>query len=233
MEILGVRIDNLTEEEILQKMEDFLEDGQQHYIVLPYSEFIVRADKDERFRRLINQADLSICDGRGLFFAMRFLGYSPKEQVAGVKLVKNIAEKYQKIFLFGGRKEVVKKTADVLGPNIIGAIDGYQKNEKVIKEIDKVQPKIILVGLGSPKQEEWISRNLKKMPSVRLAVGVGGAFDFISGRIRRAPCFLQKAGMEWLWRLILEPWRVGRVFNAVVKFPFLVIKARFNLGRRF
>lgn len=226
MEILGVRIDNLTMGEILQKMEDFLKDGQQHYVVLPYSEFIVRADKDEGFRRLINQADLAVCDGRGLFFAMRFLGEPLKEQVAGVELVKNIAEKYQKIFLFGGRREVVKKTANILGKNIIGVIDGYQDSEKVIRKINRAQPEVILVGLGSPRQEEWIVRNLKKIPSVKLAVGVGGAFDFISGRVRRAPRFLQRAGLEWLWRLILEPWRAGRIFNAVVKFPILVIKAR-------
>ena len=81
--------------------------------------------------------------------------------------------------------------------------------------------------MGAPKQEKWIAENLKKMPDVKLAIGVGGSFDFISGKVQRAPEFMRTLGFEWLWRLIIQPWRIKRIFNAVVVFPWLVLKSRF------
>ena len=98
--------------------------------------------------------------------------------------------------------------------------------KKVIKKINKAKPKILLVGLGSPKQEKWIYENLAKIPSVKVAIGVGGAFDFISGRIKRAPEFLQKIGLEWLWRLVLQPWRIKRVSKGVIGLSWLVLKSK-------
>ncbi|MEA2098429.1 MAG: WecB/TagA/CpsF family glycosyltransferase [Patescibacteria group bacterium] len=98
----------------------------------------------------------------------------------------------------------------------------------LIQRINKAQPDIIFVAFGAPKQEEWICKNLKKMPSVKLAIGVGGSFDFISGKVKRAPLIFQKLWLEWLWRLILEPRRVGRIYNATVKFSWLVLKRSFK-----
>jgi N-acetylglucosaminyldiphosphoundecaprenol N-acetyl-beta-D-mannosaminyltransferase len=225
MEILGVKIDNLNEQEVFDRIEGFLTDGGQHYIVLPYSEFIVRANQDESFKRILNQADLSLCDGQGLRLMTRLLGCPLKEQIAGVELTRKICERYP-VFLFGGKTEVVKKTAALFASNVLGWIDGYQDQKEVIQEINQVKPKIILVALGSPKQEEWISDNLGKTPSVKLAIGVGGAFDFISGRIHRAPRFLRSMGLEWSWRLIRQPWRIKRVFNAVMVFPWLIFRSK-------
>ena len=225
LQILGVKLDNLNQEEVFVKIDDFLRGRKQHYLVLPYSEFVVEANQDEQFRRILNRADLSLCDGRGLFWAARFLGQPLKKQILGVELTETICQKYSKIFLFGGRKEVVEKTAKKYGSRIIGWINGYQETERVIEKINQVKPEIVLVGLGMPKQEKWISQNIKKMPSVKLAIGVGGAFDFLSGQIRRAPKFLQQIGLEWLWRLIRQPWRIKRIFKAVVVFSWLVMKA--------
>jgi len=224
MEILGVKIDNLSMEEVFVKIDEFLQSEKQHYIVLPYSEFIVEADKDESFCNILNQADLSLCDGRGMLLIMKFLGCFLKEQISGVELTKRICQKHQEIFLFGSKDETIKKIADDIGVNIIGSIDGYQNEKKVIDEINRSRPKILLVALGMPKQEKWIVENLSKLPSVKLAVGVGGAFDFISGRVRRAPKFLRFVGMEWAWRLGIQPWRARRILNAVVRFPWLVVK---------
>ncbi len=98
-------------------------------------------------------------------------------------------------------------------------------NNKLIQRINKAEPDILFVAFGSPKQEKWIADNLKKMPSVKLAMGVGGSFDFISGKIKRAPLAFRNLGLEWLWRLILEPWRIKRIYNATAKFGWLVLKS--------
>lgn len=233
-DILGVKIDNLTMEEVLKKIRDFLEDGKQHYIVLPYSEFIVRTQKDAGFRKILNEADLSLCESRGLYLILKFLKKPITESINGVDLIYNLRGK---IFLLGGRKEVVEKARQKLGDKVIGAEHGHQDldllrngnvRSKVIDKINKVEPEILLVGLGSPKQEKLIYDNLKKMPSVKLAIGVGGAFDFISGHVRRAPRFLQQIGLEWLWRLILQPWRIKRIYNGVIKFSWLALKCKIS-----
>jgi len=226
MKILGIKIDNLNKNQVFQRIDGFLKDDHQHYIVLPYSNFIVQANRDKYFKQIINQADLSLCDGQGLLFASKFLNYPLKEQIPGVELVKEISNRYSKVFLFGGKKESVEKAAIVLGSNIIGTLDGYENMDKIISIVNQVQPEILIVALGMPKQEKWINENLKEMPSVKLAIGVGGSFDFISGKTKRAPRFLQSLGLEWLWRFILQPWRIKRVFNAIIIFPWLVLKEK-------
>src|SRR3989338_5352072 len=94
-------------------------------------------------------------------------------------------------------------------------------NRVIIEHINAVKPEILFVALGHGRQEKWIYENFEKLPSVKLAMGVGGAFDFFAGRIRRAPKLLRSVGLEWLWRLILEPRRYGRILNAVLVFPYL------------
>jgi len=224
IDILGVKFDNLTMDEALERIEGF--------VVLPYSEFIVRAQKDEEFRKILNSADFCLCESRGLQLVTGFLGKKVKESINGVELILRLNQesriKNYGIFLFGGKKGVAKETAKRLGNNVIGFEHGYQDFDRVINKINKVKPNILLVGLGSPKQEKFIYYNLKKMPSIKLAIGVGGAFDFISGRIKRAPKFLQKIGLEWLWRLILQPWRIKRIYNGVIKFSWLVLKEKIN-----
>lgn len=214
-DILGVKIDNLTMEEALEKMKGF--------VVLPYSEFIVRAQKDEEFKNILNSADFCLCEGRGVWLVARFLKKPIKEPINGVDLIYNLKGR---IFLLGGKEEIIKKTAEKLGDSVVGFEHGYQDLDKVIEKINKVKPEILLAGLGSPKQEKWIYCNFKKMPSVKVAIGVGGAFDFISGRIKRAPKFFQKMGLEWLWRLILQPRRIKRIYNGVIKFSWLALKEK-------
>ncbi len=223
IEILGVKIDNLTMNEALRKIGQFLDSKKQHYVVLPYSEFIVRTQKDKEFKDILNKADLSLCESRGLWFISRFLGKSFKENIAGVDLICKLRGK---IFLLGGRKDVVEKAKKKIGENVIGAEHGYQNLDKIIEKINKHKPDILLVGVGSPEQEKWIYKNLKKMPSVKVAVGVGGAFDFISDRIKRAPKFLQKIGLEWLWRLILQPRRAKRIYNGVIGLAYLALRSK-------
>jgi len=256
LEIFGIKFDNLTINEVLKKIEQFLKSEKQHYIVLPYSEFIVRAQKDMGFKKILNKADLCLCEGRGLWLVAKLIGKRLKENIYGVNLINSLillseanqrlTDKSQtvfspsinpsisktskagklKLFLLGGKENVAKKTKEKLGEQIVGYANGYQDLRKVIEKINKIKPNILLVGLGSPKQEKWIYKNLKKMPSIKLAIGIGGAFDFISGRIKRAPKFIQKIGLEWLWRLILQPWRIKRIYNGVIKFSWLIVKCK-------
>ena len=214
-DILGVKFDNLTMDEAIKRIKGF--------VVLPYSEFIVRAQKDKEFRDILNSADFCLCESRGLRMVARFLGKKIKENITGVNLIYKLRGR---IFLLGGKKGVVEKVREKLKAEVVGVEHGYQDLEKVIDKINKVEPEILLIGLGSPKQEKWIYDNLKKMPSVKVAIGVGGAFDFISGRVKRAPKILQKIGLEWLWRLILQPRRIKRIYNGVVKLGWLVLKTK-------
>jgi len=227
-EILGVKIDNLTREEISEKIDGFLADGRQHYLVLPYSEFIVQAAAEPEFLNLLNRADLSLCESRGLFLTLKLLGRPVKEQVAGVDLVRQISRKHPGVFLLGGREGVAERAARILGANITGVRDGYRGLAAAVESINQVRPEILFVALGMPKQEKWINENLNKMPSVKLAVGVGGAFDFISGRIKRAPRFARQSGLEWLWRFCRQPWRLKRIFKAGFVFPWLMIKEKLS-----
>jgi N-acetylglucosaminyldiphosphoundecaprenol N-acetyl-beta-D-mannosaminyltransferase len=224
IEFFGIQFDNLTMEETLNEIRGF--------VVLPYSEFIVRAQKDEEFKNILNSADFCLCEGRGLYLVARFLGKKLKRNISGVELTYGLSSKLiansSKLFLFGGREDVVKKTAEKLGDCVIGFEHGYQDEKGVVEKINAAKPDVLLVGLGSPKQEKFIAENLKKMPSVKLAIGVGGAFDFISGHVKRAPRILQKVGLEWLWRLILEPKRAKRIYNGVFKLGFLAIKKKFS-----
>ena len=226
--IFGIKIDNLTRKEIFTKIRNFLGSKKQHYIVLPYSEFIVRAQKDKEFKKILNESDLSLCESRGLYLVLKFLKMPIKENVYGVDLIYGLVAIARRlkagIFLFGGKKGVAEKVREKLGGGITGTESGYQNTDVVIDKINRIKPEILLVGLGSPKQEKWIYRNLEKMPSVKLAVGVGGAFDFISGRLKRAPKIFQKAGMEWTWRLVLQPKRIKRVYNGVAKLLFMALK---------
>ncbi len=181
----------------------------------------------------------------------------PLEKISGIDLIYKICKadfvKNKKIYLLGGGRKIAKEAAEVLSKkynylNIVGAEEGISNfqfpisnfktdlisdnslgelNNKLIQRINKTNPDILFVAFGSPKQEKWIAENLKKIPSVKLAMGVGGSFDLISGKIKRAPLVFRKISLEWLWRLILEPRRIKRIYNATARFSWLVLKSIF------
>lgn len=160
-----------------------------------------------------------------------------KERVTGVDLVQEIckksANKDVKIFLLGAKEGIAEKTAKILekkypGVQIVGTYAGtpkVQDEKTIIEKINDKNPNILFVAYGAPKQEMWIERNLKKMPSVSLAAGIGGTFDFITGKRKRAPNWIQKNGLEWLYRLIQQPSRIKRIYNASIKFPIKIISS--------
>ncbi len=224
MKILDVKIDNLNKREILEKVNGFLKSSDQHYLTTPNPEFLVKAQKDEDFKRILNSADICVPDGVGLTYASIFLREPIKERIQGVdlmdKICKQAAQKEWSVFLMGAEMGISDKAAEKLKEKY--------PDLKISSGHEEVsgQPEILFVALGAPKQEKWIRNNLSKLPSVRLAMGVGGSFDFISGKVKRAPKSVRKIGLEWLWRLICQPWRVKRMYNAVIKFPYLVIRSK-------
>jgi N-acetylglucosaminyldiphosphoundecaprenol N-acetyl-beta-D-mannosaminyltransferase len=159
-----------------------------------------------------------------------------KERVTGTDLTQKIAERAaqtgRKLFLLGAAPGIAEKTAKILkqrysGLKIVGTFAGSpspQDEEEIINKINKAEPAILFVAYGAPAQETWIAKNLKHLKTVKIAIGIGGAFDFITGKRIRAPKWMQKLGIEWLYRLIQEPSRWKRIYNATIKFPFRVIK---------
>ncbi|MDD3679334.1 MAG: WecB/TagA/CpsF family glycosyltransferase [Candidatus Shapirobacteria bacterium] len=241
IDILGVKINTQSKEEILEKVSKIAADNQKHYIVTPNPEFIVLAQKNKEFAAILNKAALAIPDGIGLVWASRLL-YGKrgcKERVAGVDLMTDICRIAPKndwsVFLLGAKDGIAQKCAlnlkEKYGLNVLGTHSGWadssgdKENRKIIKEkIGQKSCHFIFVAYGAGKQEQWIRRNLEKIP-VRVAVGVGGSFDFLSGRVKRAPRLFRDLGLEWLWRLSKEPWRWKRQIS-LLKFVFLVINKK-------
>lgn len=160
------------------------------------------------------------------------------QRVTGTDLMKAISQATNKdegVFLLGATQEVAQKTKNTLekkyGCKVVGtdSSKALEENDLLIREkINKSKAKILFVAFGAPKQEIWIARNLPYLKSVKVAMGVGGAFDFISGYVPRAPAFFRKRGLEWVFRLLKQPKRIIRIFNAVINFPFIVIFGSIN-----
>ena len=278
---MGVRVDKLPPAEALGKAREFLRTGGQHKIFTPNPEMLVKANKDEYFRQVLNAGDLNLCDGFGLRLA------SGAQRITGVdfmlELCKLAAERGSSVYLLGsGNDAVIRKTAEELNKQFPGLkIAGYNKgpeirechceeehvrfaqcklrddaarpprkrercgqaislnqvrlnstgllcrpdqrvgtprNDAPVNKINAARPDILFVAFGMGKQEKWIHENLAKLPSVKIAMGVGGAFDYISGTVKRAPCWMRQIGLEWMYRLIKQPKRAGRIFNATIIF---------------
>ncbi|PIR54803.1 glycosyltransferase [Candidatus Peregrinibacteria bacterium CG10_big_fil_rev_8_21_14_0_10_36_19] len=170
-----------------------------------------------------------------IIFYPKFIHSVLPERVTGADLMDKICEeagkrRHLRIFLLGGAEQIAEITKENLerkypNINIVGTYScPHSENQKSIELIQKSNANILFVAFGAPKQELWISKNLKNIPRVKLALGVGGAFDFISQNKKRAPKWMRKTGLEWLFRLIQEPKRIKRIYNATIKFPTEVIK---------
>lgn len=245
--ILGVGVSNTTSQEILEFLLKGLRNGDKKLSVFtPNPEIIVRAYHDNGFRKILNSASLALPDGIGVIWAGKILGKKFEERITGIDTLENlckIARDYGlTVGLLGGGPKVAEKTAECLVreyPNLRVVFVGEEWSQKVIidskSKIESRKSKlesidILFVAFGAPKQEIWISKNLSRL-SVKVAVGVGGAFDYISGRVPRAPKWLQHFGLEWLFRLVIQPWRIRRQV-ALLEFVYLVLKEKLSLTLR-
>jgi N-acetylglucosaminyldiphosphoundecaprenol N-acetyl-beta-D-mannosaminyltransferase len=234
MKILGIKIDQVGFQQTLNIVDRFIKEKSPHQIITLNPEMIMAAQKDLEFKKVLNTSDLNVPDGIGIVWASKILGKPLKERVAGVDLVWALAklahDKGYSIYFVGAKEGVAKKAASKLKikypkMKIAGTESGSPYDINLIERIGKTKPDILLVAFGHPKQEKWINK-YKHRFRVPVCIGVGGAFDFISGKTRRAPLWLSKMGLEWLYRLIQEPWRIKRQLS-LPKFAWLVLRERF------
>lgn len=217
----GIKVDNVTLEEALSKVKEFLSSGSHHLIVTPNPEIIVASQNDPELRGIINSASLRVPDGISMVVVSKILGKPLKERVAGIDLMMKVVGLKKKVFLLGGEPGVAEEAAGKLpGANIVGTYHGYfEEDAEVLKKIRDTRPDILLVGLGAGRQEKWISGHLKEL-DVPVSMVIGGSLDVISGRKKRAPEWIQKLYIEWLYRLFTEPKRWKRQL-ALPKFLWL------------
>lgn len=227
--LLGVELTNAKESEILEFIyTGLLKSHEKSYVVTPNPELLVIANKNREYMNILNDAKLALPDGVGVMLGAQFMGKPLKQRIAGVDLVKSLCNYISKqpitVGFLGAGPNVAVKTAECLQnlyPGLrVSFAESDWKNELNDKKTD-----ILFVAFGSPKQEIWIKNHLKDLP-VKVAIGVGGSFDFISGRVRRAPLFIRRIGLEWLFRLILQPWRIKRQLS-LITFILLLIKEKF------
>ncbi len=231
--ILNVRIDNVKMLDAIEKIKIMIASKKCHQIVTVNPEFVMEAQKNIKFREVLNNAALSLPDGIGIVLASK-LSFQPlKERVTGIDIVQKLAchaAKYGwRIFFLGAAPGVADEAAKKLkatypGLKVAGTYSGspdIQEEDNICEMIKSAQPQILLVAFGAPKQDLWIARNLQRL-GVQVAIGVGGSFDFIVGIARRAPLWVQKIGCEWLYRLIKEPHRWKRML-ALPKFALAII----------
>ncbi len=231
--ILGIPIDRLTMAQTVAYITTFMTEPHLHQITTPNPEFVMAAQTDADFHRILNQADLCLPDGIGLVWASRWLRQPIPERVPGSELVYKLAEAAATssipLFLLGAQPGIAEQAGTILqtqypGLIIAGTYAGSPhpaEDETICQLINESQANLLYVAYGAPQQDKWIDRNRGRIPTVRVAIGVGGALDFITGKRLRAPRWMQKLGLEWLYRLWQEPWRWRRML-ALPRFVWAV-----------
>lgn len=219
--ILGVRIDCLNMRQTLERIESFVGTGKLHQVATVNPEFVMRAQSDLEFARILASADLCLPDGTGVVWAARRQGCPLDQPVAGTDLVEPLAgicaRRGFRLFLLGAQPGVAADLAAQLrasNPTLAVAAHAgspvTSQDGESLKLIAEHRTDVLLVAYGAPAQELWIDR-LRGRLAVSVAMGVGGAFDYLTGRVPRAPAWMRRAGLEWLHRLAHQPWRFRRM----------------------
>jgi N-acetylglucosaminyldiphosphoundecaprenol N-acetyl-beta-D-mannosaminyltransferase len=247
--ILGVNITNEIENKILEYLFSRIKNGKSKtFITTPNPEILIYASKHLDYQDKLNHADIALPDGIGLFFAAGVKGEQLRDRITGVDFIEILCKEASKNpismgFLGGkgGVAELAAKRLKMKYPwiNIVFVSENWSNNTKISKKATEgkdteklvfnsqpVNIDILFVAYGFPKQEEWIYDNLNKLP-VKVAMGVGGSFDYLSGSVARAPYLIRLIGFEWLFRLFNQPWRLKRQL-ALLEFVILIFKERFS-----
>lgn len=229
MQILGVRVDNLSKEEILAKIESFFVEERFHQIATVNPEFILEAQKNSKFKHILNGCNFCVADGFGIRLAFFRFGKILKCRFAGADLMHEIlkmAEKKKVAIFLAINKSGLSGFAEIrdfllkLYPEL--EIYGQEIDPQITShQLPFTSRGVLLCNFGAPSQEIFL--NSAKNGKIRIAMGVGGTFDFVTGKIKRAPVFIRKIGLEWLWRFFQQPKRIGRIINAVIIFPIKII----------
>ena len=206
----------------LARIEAFVDAGGRHLVATVNPEFVMRANDDREFARVLESAALCIADGSGVVWAARRQGCDLAAPVTGVDLIPLLAalcvRRGFRLYLLGAAPGVADELARQLreqNPGLevaahAGSADP-SSDDDAVERIEAVRPQVLLVAFGAPKQELWIDRVGGRLDGVAVAIGVGGSFDYLTGRVPRAPLWMRRAGIEWLFRLVRQPWRIRRM----------------------
>lgn len=231
--LFGVRVHAVSMGEALQHILRFVREGVPRQVVTADSSMVVMAQKDDHLRHIMNQADLVTPDSIGILWACRRHGIHMPERVSGVDIVMRLAQVSAqtglRLYFLGAQPGVAEQAAQRLqerfpGVQIAGCHHGYFSHEEegeIVEHIREAAPDVLCVALGIPKQEKWIDR-YRNVLQVPVGIGVGGTFDVLSGRVRRAPLWMQRMGMEWLWRVGHNPRKISKVM-LLPRFAWMVL----------
>lgn len=239
IELLNCKIDAITMDETISLIEKAINEKKQiHHVVVNVAK-LVNLQNDETLRNSVVNCDIINADGQGVVWAASFLGKRIPERVTGIDLMYNLiklsAEKGYKIFLFGAEESIVNKVNALINSQfgsdvVIGFRNGYfdQSEEKQIaKSISEARPNILFVAMGSPKKERFLHENKDILNDINLIMGVGGSFDVFAGKVKRAPIWMQKGGLEWFYRFLQEPSRMFyRYFSTNLKLIYLLLREK-------
>lgn len=242
--ILGVNVDKVTKDEAVETVMSMMNDGGHHAVFTPNSEIILMAYRDTEICAQLNSADLLTADGIGVVYASKILKNPIAQRAAGYDIacgvIDRIAESGHRLYLFGGKPGVAETAKEKLTEkypflNIVGLRDGYfepDETDGIVADINASGADLLFVCLGAPKQEKWICANRDRL-NCSVMMGIGGSLDVFAGTVERAPEFWCNMGLEWLYRLIKEPWRAKRML-ALPKFGFTVLfkGKRYKKGRK-
>lgn len=237
--LLGVPVHRVTMAGALSQIAGYMAGDRLHQIVTVNPEFVMKAQEDPQFMHVLQQADLCIADGIGLLYAARRYGQHLPERVPGSELVYHLAEAAAahgwRLFLLGAQPGVAERAAEILcrrypGLQIAGTYAGSPdpaEDAAIVARVNASRAGLLYVAYGAPRQDKWIARNRDVLESVRVAIGVGGALDFIAGKAIRAPLWLRRLNLEWLYRLVREPWRWRRML-ALPRFAWRVLRTPYS-----
>ncbi len=236
VEILGVNVNSLTMAQAVEAVQQFIAEKKVALVATANAEMLMRSTQDEELKDILNQADLVVPDGAGTVWAAGHLGEPMPERVAGFDLAQELMREApargDRIYFFGsapGVADKAKAKAEELYPGIqvVGTRNGFftEADEPgIIAEIKAARPDILLAALGVPKQEKWLKKHMQEL-QVPVSIGVGGTLDVMAGIMERAPLWMQKAKLEWLFRGLKQPSRAGRLL-ALPKFVLKVVASK-------
>lgn len=235
--ILGVNFNHIRHLEALEVILRALNEKKTLTVFTPNPEIVMEAYHDMSFREILNQGDLVVPDGIGVVIGSRLIGRALPERVAGYDLVQamfsSIAKSTYTVYFFGAKEGVAQQAQQAMekaypGLKIVGCHHGYTQNtQEVLKHIQKVNPDIVLIGLGAPRQERFIIEHREQLAN-KVLIGVGGSFDGMAGIVKRAPDIFIKLGLEWFYRLIKQPSR----FIRMLRLPYFLLKVVIE-GKRY
>jgi len=221
--LLDMWIDKVDSADALSRIDGFVRSGRPHQVMTVNVDFLRLGAEDRMFQHLINSADLAVPDGMPLLWGAKLLGDPLLERVTGIDLIGRCAalsaQQGYKIFLLGAGPGVAEQAATVLrqrypGVRIVGTYAPpmactAEDDETTVRLVQEMQPDLLFVAFGAPKQDEWIRAHMQRL-NVPVCMGVGGAFDMLAGRVKRAPGWMQSSGLEWAYRLAQEPTRLWK-----------------------